>query len=217
MKLNHYWHAGNVPQGIRCNMRTNAALFCFCAPVVAVFVHAAVPTAAADDMREDSKPTQIVLGEGKIKLDVPDGWESQKPRTRIVDFEFSIPAVEGDENDGRVTVMGAGGSVDANISRWIAQFVQPDRTATGDRTVREELKIAGQEVHMVDITGDFKDQPRGPFGPTEMREKYRMLAAIIVTDKLGQYFIKAYGPRRTIAENEEAFKSLVNSLKVSAE
>ena len=180
-------------------------------PTIATLFQATAARAAD----EEKKPEQIVLGEGKIKLDVPSGWKSEKPRTRIVDFEFSIPAVEDDAIDGRVTVMGAGGSVDANIGRWIAQFVQPDRTATSERTIREERKIAGQVVHLVDITGDFKDQPRGPFGPTVMREKYRMLGAIITTDKLGQYFVKVYGPRRTIAENEEAFKKLINSLQVS--
>lgn len=192
--------------------RTAVCLVCFCLPAIAMLSQSPLG-AAAEDVK---KPEQIVLGEGKIKLDVPSSWKKEKPRTRIVDFEFSIPAVEDDENDGRVTVMGAGGSVDANVGRWVTQFVQPDRTATSERTIREERKIADQTVHLVDITGDFKDQPRGPFGPTVIREKYRMLGAIIVTDKLGQYFVKAYGPRRTIAENEEAFKKLVESLKVSA-
>ena len=192
--------------------RSAVCLVCFCVPAIAMLFQAA-PTTAAED---EKTPEQIVLAEGKIKLDVPSNWKKEKPRTRIVDFEFSIPAVEDDKIDGRVTVMGAGGSIDANIGRWVTQFVQPDRTATSERTIREEKKIAGQTVHLVDITGDFKDQPRGPFGPTVMREKYRMLGAIIVTDKLGQYFVKAYGPRRTIAENEEAFKKLVDSLKVSA-
>jgi hypothetical protein len=192
--------------------RSAVCLVCFCVPAIAMLFQAALADAADDE----KKPEQIVLAEGKIKLDVPSSWKKEKPRTRIVDFEFSIPAVEDDKIDGRVTVMGAGGSIDANIGRWVTQFVQPDRTATSERTIREEKKIAGQTVHLVDITGDFKDQPRGPFGPTVMREKYRMLGAIIVTDKLGQYFVKAYGPRRTIAENEEAFKKLVDSLKVSA-
>lgn len=193
-------------------MRSNAVnLLCLGVSTLVVFLSTALNTAAA----EDKKPKQIVLAEGKIRLDVPNGWQSKKPRNRIVEFEFAIPAIEGDDEDGRVTVMGAGGSIDANVSRWISQFVQPDRTATSKRTRREEIEVAGQQVHLVDITGDFKDRPRGPLGPTIMREKYRMLGAIIVTDKLGQYFVKAYGPRRTIAKNEEAFEKLVKSLKVS--
>jgi len=193
-------------------MQINTARqLCLCVSTLVLLQSTALTSATA----EDKKPDSIVLAEGKIQLDVPDGWQSKKPRNRIVEFEFAIPAIEGDDVDGRVTVMGAGGSIDANVSRWIAQFVQPDRTATSKRTRREEIEVAGQQIHLVDITGDFKDRPRGPLGPTIMREKYRMLGAIIVTDKLGQYFVKATGPRRTIAKNEEAFKKLVESLKVS--
>lgn len=191
-------------------MRSTISFGCYCAIAIGI-VQTGAPSNAADD-----KPAQqIVLGEGKIKLNVPQGWQSMKPRTNIVDYEFSIPAIEGDDEDGRVTVMGAGGSVDANIGRWMDQFVQPDRVETKQRTVREQKEVAGQQVHRVDVTGDYKDQPRGPFGPTVMREKFRMMGAIIVTDKLGQYFIKAVGPRRTMAANEEAFGKLINSLKVS--
>lgn len=193
-------------------MQRHTARFLFLfVPAIALLLSAAPASAAA----KENKPEQIHLADGQIRLDVPGTWQSKKPRNRIVEFEFAIPAIEGDENDGRVTVMGAGGSIDANIDRWMSQFVQSDRTATSERTSREEIKVAGQQVHLVDITGDFKDRPRGPLGPTTMRKNYRMLGAIIVTDKLGQYFVKAYGPRRTMAKNEAAFRKLVKSLKVS--
>lgn len=157
---------------------------------------------------------EIVLSEDRIHLTVPEGWVQQQPQTRILDYEFSVPAVEGDERDARVTVMGAGGSVDANIDRWIGQFVQPDGRATAQRAKRETLKIAGHEVHFVDITGDYKDQA-GPLAPAVMRDDYRMLGAIIVTDKIGQYFIKLYGPNRTVAANEKEFHKMLRSLQVN--
>ncbi len=155
----------------------------------------------------------IALADGKITLQAPKGWERQKPRTNIVDYEFAAPAVEGDKTAGRVTVMGAGGSVEANINRWIGQFSQADGTATRERAVIEKGKVDGQEVHLVDIAGTFKDQ-RGPFAPATIREDYRMMGAIIVTEKLGQYFVKLYGPKKTIAANEKAFKEMIESLKV---
>ena len=109
--------------------------------------------------------------------------------------------------------MGAGGSVDANINRWMTQFTQKDGKATRDRAKIEKFKVAGQEVHLVDIGGQFKDQ-RGPFAPATLREDYRMMGAIIVTDKLGQYFVKMTGPQKTITANEKAFKKMIDSLKV---
>lgn len=181
-------------------------IMCVC---ICATIHA---SAVAEEQAGGKK---ILLGDGKVSMQSPAAWQSKKPRTNIVDFEFAIPAIEGDKIDGRVTVMGAGGSIEANVGRWVGQFVQPDRTPTLKRTQREKIEIAGQQVHLVDITGNYRDQPRGPFGPTVKREKYRMLAAIIVTDKLGQYFVKAVGPRRTIAANEDAFKKMIKSLAVA--
>ena len=74
--------------------RSAVCLVCFCVPAIATLFQAAAATAAEDE----KKPEQIILAEGKIKLDVPSNWKKEKPRTRIVDFEFSIPAVE-DDND----------------------------------------------------------------------------------------------------------------------
>jgi hypothetical protein len=149
----------------------------------------------------------ISVSEGNITLRAPAGWVKQAPRVRIVDAEFSIPAVEGDENEGRCTVMGAGGSVQANIDRWVGQFSKTSRNQV------EKKEIAGQEVHLVDLAGTYKDQ-RGPFAPAVSREGYRMLGAIIATKQRGQYFVKFYGPEATVAANEKAFLEMVDSLKV---
>jgi hypothetical protein len=130
---------------------------------------------------------------------------------RIIEAEFAIPAVEGDKNDGRLTIMAAGGSVEANIDRWIGQFSQPDGKSTKDQTKSEKITVDGQEVHLVDISGTYKDQ-RGPLAPAQTFENYRMLAAIVSTKDAGRYFLKLYGPKKTIAANEEAFRKMVESL-----
>jgi hypothetical protein len=67
----------------------------------------------ADEEKEEPKkePTVISLSEGRVELKAPTEWETKKPQTRIVDYEFAVPPVEGDETPGRVTVMGAGGGV----------------------------------------------------------------------------------------------------------
>jgi len=160
--------------------------------------------AAADEM---------ALADGKMTLTAPESWKKKMPSVRIVEFEYEVPAVEGDERPGRMTVMGAGGSVEDNINRWIGQFEQKNGGSSKDKTKKEEAKIAGQKVYLVDISGTYKDQP-GPFAPAVKRENYRMLAAIIATEKSGQYFVKFYGPKATVDKNEEAFKKMIDSLKV---
>ncbi len=169
--------------------------------------------ARAEDEKKQAGGEKLSLAEGKIALTAPAAWKKQQPSVRIIEHEFSIPATEGDANDGRLTVMGAGGSIEANIDRWIGQFSQPDGKATKDRTKQETLTVDGQKVYLVDITGTYKDQ-RGPFAPATMYDDYRMLAAIIATEKSGHYFVKFYGPKKTVAANEEAFRAMIESLDV---
>jgi hypothetical protein len=139
-------------------------------------------------------------------MNVPAVWKPQTPRVKLIEAEFSIPAVEGDPADGRCTVMGAGGTVQANIDRWVAQFAKTERNRS------EKREIAGQEVHLVDLVGTYKDQ-RGPFAPAELREDYRVLGAVIVTRDLGLYFVKFYGPKATVSAHEKAFLDMLNSLQ----
>lgn len=163
--------------------------------------------------RAEDKPaaTPFAIGEGKLALTAPAGWKKVQPKSRIIEAEFEIPAAEGDEAAGRLTAMGAGGSIEDNISRWAGQFA-----GEGVKPKVEKKTVGGSEVHVVDLAGTYKDTPGGPFagGKTVLREDYRMLGAIIVTKDAGNYFLKLYGPKATIGENEKAFTSLVESLKV---
>lgn len=157
-------------------------------------------------------PTPLNLAGGKLQLKAPATWTRKQPQTAIVEHEFAIGASKGDSADGRLTVMTAGGGVDANIDRWFGQFTQPDGGSTRDRAKIKKLKIAGEDVHLVDLSGTFKDQ-RGPVAPAVERPKYRMLGAIIATKSLGNYFIKFYGPERTVADNEKAFVTMIEGLE----
>jgi hypothetical protein len=159
---------------------------------------------------EDEAST-IALAGGQLQLKAPATWVRKKPQTAIIEYEFAVPASQGDTTDGRLTVMGAGGGVDANIDRWYGQFTQPDGGSTRDRAKVKKIKAAGDDVHLVDISGTFRDQ-RGPMAPAVERPKYRMLAAIIITKSAGNYFVKLYGPERTIADQEKAFVAMIEGL-----
>ena len=152
------------------------------------------------------------LAGGKLVLQVPNAWAEKRPGSTMIEGELAIPAVAPDTTEGRLTVMAAGGGVEANIDRWFGQFTQPDGGSTRDRAKVQKIKVAGEEVHLVDVSGTFKDQA-GPMAPAVDRPKYRMLAAIISTGRMGNYFIKFYGPERTVAENEKAFTAMIEGLQ----
>lgn len=160
----------------------------------------------------DDAPATIKIAGGKLQLKAPGTWNRKQPQTAIVEHEFAIPASQGDKADGRLTIMAASGGVQPNIDRWYGQFTQPDGGSTRERAKVTKSKVAGQEVHIVDVSGTYKDQ-RGPVAPAVERPNYRMLAAIIATKSGQDYFLKLYGPERTIAENEKAFVGMIEGLE----
>lgn len=194
----------------------------------------AVETDSIEDKKkpEAPKPQQIELAEGKLVLLVPGDWKQVKPRSRIIQFEFQVPAAKPVESNiakeddskqvssskspqpGRMTIMNAGGGVKANIDRWVGQF----RTAEGKPLDKEKQKIGEKKlseltVHTVDLVGTFLDKPRGPFGPSVERPNYRMLAAIVPTKKHGMWFIKYYGPRESVDSQAESFAKMIDAVE----
>jgi len=146
-------------------------------------------------------------------LEVPAGWKRVQPKSSIVETEFAIPGANEGEQPGRMTVMGAGGTVQANIERWYGQFVQPDGGSTKDKAATKKLTVAGRDVTLVDIAGTYKDSPGGPFagGKTVDRPGYRMLAAIVEGPD-GNYFLKFYGPAATVEKHADGFRRMIEGM-----
>lgn len=188
-----------------------------CLLMVSMFGVFVTATLRAEDKPADAKGGEAFsLAEGAITMTAPATWVKKKPATKIVEQEFEIPAVDGDVRAGRTTMMGAGGSIEDNLNRWFGTFVQPDGADTKDKAKVKVVTVDGQEVHLVDISGTYNDKP-APFqpGPSVMRENYRMLAAIIVTkEKAGNYFVKFYGPEKTVGANEQGFLKMIEGLRV---
>lgn len=171
-------------------------------------------SAAAEDSEEEQEKLQsLELADGRLVLQAPARWEKQPPRVRIIEAELSVPPKEDEQADpGRLTIMRAGGSVEANIERWYGQFVQPDGKSSKEAAKVEAKEFSDLNVHLVDLSGTYLDR-RGPFAPAQKRENYRMLAAIIETDGAGNYFIKFVGPQETVKDNEKAFAQMVETLQ----
>jgi hypothetical protein len=190
------------------SLLARALLALGCLAVVAT-VHAA-----------DVAATAFPIAAGSLSLEAPEGFERVQPKSGMIEAEFAVPS-EGDQPAGRMTVMGAGGSIEANIDRWCGQFIQPDGGVTKDKMSRKSLKVAGCSVTIVDIPGTYLDQPGGPFagGPTVKRPGYRMLAAIVETPKgadgqssNGNYFLKFYGPAATVERHAAGFQKMIEGM-----
>ena len=155
----------------------------------------------------------FTIADGTLSLEAPQGWQRVQPKSGMIETEFSIPAVKGD-GPGRMTVMGAGGSVEANVERWYGQFSQPDGSATKDKATTKKLKISGCSVTLVDISGTYKDMPGGPFagGKAVERPGHRMLVAIVETSGAGNYFLKFSGPAATVEAEADGFRRMIEGM-----
>ncbi|MCE2727948.1 MAG: hypothetical protein LW698_14425 [Planctomycetaceae bacterium] len=180
----------------------------------------AVPASAQAPATEAGPETRVfTIADRGFSLQAPAGWQRVQPKSGIVETEFAIPS-EGAAADGtpaqpgRMTVMGAGGTVQANIDRWYGQFVQPDGSETKTKATTKKLDLAGCKVTLVDIPGTYKDSPGGPFagGRAVERPDYRMLAAIVETPDRGNHFLKFYGPAKTVAAHADGFRTMVEGM-----
>lgn len=155
-------------------------------------------------------PAELKIGE--VKLTAPAGWKSVKPSSRIIPIEMHAPSAEGDKAMGRMTMMAAGGSIEANIDRWFNQFEQPDGKETKDAAKTEEKKVGAYTVHLVDVSGTYLDKPFPMAAEATPRDNYRMLAAIIEAEG-ANVFVKFYGPAKTIEQHAADFHKMIESLE----
>ncbi len=177
--------------------------------LVSVLCFGVVGLVRADDAK--GKPEQISVFKSGTLI-VPATFKRVPVKSRIIEHEFQAQAGEGDDaKTARVTMMAAGGDVEANIARWKSQFTGVDEEA--QKT--EELKIGEWKVYIVDVAGSFKDSMGGgPFsgGRVVERTDYAMASAILVHPEGRKYFVKMIGPASVVKENREAFVKMIKSI-----
>ncbi|MEM6798728.1 MAG: hypothetical protein AAF589_04370 [Planctomycetota bacterium] len=165
--------------------------------------------AQVDEKLQETEP--LTLAEGELKVDAPKAWKKVKPRNRIIEAEFTVPADA--DPAGRLTIMASGGSIDANLARWVGQFSKSGDESAEPKIEKEEVN--GMKLTIFDATGTYLDSPRGPFGPKVEKAGYRMIAGILQTGGVGNYFFKLVGPEEIVEENAEAFRAMVSSAEKS--
>ncbi|MCC9641271.1 hypothetical protein LOC71_03220 [Rhodopirellula sp. JC740] len=166
--------------------------------------------AVAEEAVADKPVVVDVFGAGT--LEVPAEFKKTTPKSRILEHEFEVK--EGEAEDApaaRLTMMAAGGDIQANLDRWKMQFSGSDKKV-GEA---EEKKVGDWSTHVIEVSGDFSERMGGgPFsgGRTVQRKDYGMLGAIIVHPEGRKYFVKMIGPQSVIEANRDAFKEMIATI-----
>ena len=163
---------------------------------------------------EDVVQTQLVPGE--IRYSVPAEWKSEKPKSQMRKAQYSIPGIDGNA-DGEMAVFvfpGTGGSAQANIDRWIGQFMQPDGSDSKEKSEIKNITVNNLHVTTMYVTGTYLKSSSQMMmgGPKEELTDYAMLAAIVETSK-DPWFFKLVGPQKTVDHWRPEFDKFVNSFK----
>lgn len=145
-----------------------------------------------------------------LTFDAPKDWEALPKSSPMRVAEHRLPRAEGDAEDATVAVFhfGAflGGSTQANIDRWVAQFDPKD----GEPVVEKPKEGAALKVTFVDVSGTYVAETRPGSGVRLNKPGWRMIAAV-VEHEAGVYFVKAVGPKASIAKSAEAIRAYAAS------
>jgi hypothetical protein len=143
----------------------------------------------------------------------PAEWKPVATSSSMRVAQFALPRAAGDTQDGELVVYyfgGQGGSLEANIERWIGQMQQPDgRPGT---VKRDSRTINGLKVTLVDLTGTYVAEMTPGSGQLHNSPGFRMRAGYVETAN-GPYFIKLVGPAKTIGAHEKQFETFLSSVK----
>jgi len=146
---------------------------------------------------------------------IPTTWERTGDRPMRV-ATYRTPDATGDSEGGEVAVFHfgptQGGTIEANVERWFAQFDPADERPIREVAEREELEIAGLAVTQVKTRGTY-NAAAGPMAPrADIRPGYALIGAIVEGPE-GAVFFKFTGPEATVEKEAPAFQALLESLQ----
>ncbi len=104
-----------------------------------------------------------------------------------------------------IAISRAGGSTEANIQRWIAQFDDMGRDTRIERTVH------GLHVVTVDVAGTYGSGGMATGAPAESQTGWALVGSIVET-RSPSYFFKMTGPAAAVRAARPVFNRFIDGL-----
>ena len=163
---------------------------------------------------KQQEATAVASG-GDLHFTVPAEWVSEKPPSKVRVAQFKLPKAEGDKEDGQLVIYyfgeSGGGSVSANIERWISQMQQPEGAAAKEPKT-DSLTVNNLKISTVDVAGTYTAEMAPGSSEHHNDPNYRLRAAVIETPK-GYYYLKVVGPQKTIERWNQVLDRFVRSFE----
>lgn len=153
-----------------------------------------------------ARPPVTATPQAEIVWTKPESW-IEKPQRPVRKATYEAPGAAGPA-EVSVFYFGSdqGGSVEANIARWVGQFegVSPDQAK------RDQQEVNGFKVYTVRVEkGTFST---GMAGSAKPYQNWGLNAAVVETPS-GPYFFKMTGPEATVSAEVANFTELLKSIR----
>jgi hypothetical protein len=151
-----------------------------------------------------------------LKYDLPQGWISKTPSSKMRLAEFVLPKVEGDLEDATLVITyfgGQGGTVQANLDRWMGQMTQPDGRASKDVGKTSVLKTNDLIITILDLPGTFVAET-APGSSEHFNKPGFHLRAAVIEGKGGPCFVRLIGPAKTVSKWSAASDAFFKSFRL---
>lgn len=149
-----------------------------------------------------------------LRYRIPATWRRVPAPSDMRAAQYRVPGAKN--ADAELVLFffgkGRGGTVDANLERWYAQFTQPDGRASRDAAVVTMRTVGALKITTVDLAGTYSATPMRVGDPETSRPGTRMLAAIVEGEG-GPWFFRLVGPAATVGAAKADFDALVKSLE----
>lgn len=150
-----------------------------------------------------------------LTFDAPRAWKAAGPSSSMRVAQFVLPRAPGDTQDGELVIYyfgGSGGTIDANIERWLGQMQQPDGRASSAVAKRQTRSANGLALTLVDVSGTYVAEVTPGSPERHNNPNFRLLAAVVQTPN-GPYFIKLTGPARTVGVWDTTFDQFLATIR----
>jgi hypothetical protein len=166
-----------------------------------------------------SSSASVPVGE-RVNLDgfsfqAPTSWKPETPSSGMRLAQYHVDPAPGDAEPGECALFhfpGTGGSVKANIDRWIGQFQQPDGSSSSDHATVETFTNEGLNITYVDVAGTYTGGMSAMSAPADPKPGYRMVAGVVEMPA-GPWFMKCTGPVATMEATAPGLKSMLRSVR----
>jgi hypothetical protein len=105
-----------------------------------------------------------------------------------------------------------GGSVEANMTRWLGQFRQPDGSDSAAKAKRTTRTVGSIPVALVEVAGNYSGGMAPPGAPPPEPQQDAMLLGAVASGPHGPVFFKLVGPAATVERSRAAFEQMISSL-----